>query len=344
MSEAIRLLHVGTDHPHAQGWRALFDHIDGFEVVAHVTEANGRSDTLCGAHRRKPVYQDLACALSEVACDAALVTLPNNETVSAVEALCAAGKHLVLEKPVAGTAQDMQRITDLVNQAGRVAEVAYTWRCHPVSCEIRKLVAEGYIGKVYLGTFRMLATYVALRGSGHYLFKRSVSTGGYLSWLACHWIDLMLFVLQEPVVAVTGITRTMTSEPIDVEDVGGAVLELGSGAVVTLACGYVLPGGKDLYVGLNGDRGWVHWPDGDDEFEAQSDRMEWAHCPKRAMRFDVDRSGGYGGQMSRTLLANFARRIEGAGEPINPPENNVACLRIIDAIYESSRTGRRVEL
>lgn len=342
MADVIRMLHVGPDHPHARGWRTQFDGADAFEVVAYVTAGDGHADTLRNADPATPVYSDLDQALQQIECDAALVTLPNNETVAACRTLCAAGKHLVLEKPVTGTAQEMQRITDMVNEAGVVAEVAYTWRCHPVSVAVRTLVSDGYIGQVYLGEFRMLATSVLLRGADHYLFSRAVSTGGYFNWLACHWIDLMHFLMQESVVSVTGITHTMTPEPITVEDIGGAVVQFESGAVATLHCGYVLPDGKDLYVGLHGDRGWIRWPDGSEQLTAQSDRSEWARKPRRTIRRKVAKSGGYGGQTGRDFLANFALRVKGEGEPINPPENNVACLKVIDAIYESTRTGRRV--
>jgi len=344
MPEPIRVLHVGVDHPHAAGWRTLLDRAPGVAVVGHVTDATGRADTLTGPLRDKPVHQNLDQALTQIPCDAALVTLSNDQTVSACETLCAAGKHLLLEKPVCGTAADMQRITDAIHRAGLVAEVAYTWRCHPISRNIRRLVAQGHIGRILAAELRMLATYVSLRGADHYLFRRSVSTGGYFSWLACHWIDLLHYLVDEPVVAVAAITQTLTSEPIDVEDVGGAVLQLASGAVVNLHCGYVLPEGKDLYVGLNGDHGWVRWPDAGDRCHVHSDRPEWASQPEQSLDVHVDHTGGYSGQMGRELLGRFAERIQGQGEPINPPEQNVACLRVIDAIYESARTGGRVDL
>jgi predicted dehydrogenase len=86
-------------------------------------------------------------------------------------------------------------------------------------------------------------TDVRLRNPAHYLFdpaqnKMEEGTGGYFSWLGCHTIDMIFFVLQQPIVGVTAVVGRFGATETPVEDGGTAIFQMANGMLVTILGGY----------------------------------------------------------------------------------------------------------
>jgi predicted dehydrogenase len=344
MPDKLRLAIVGPAHPHGFGWRGSLDHEPDIEVVSLATAADGETGSLQEPYTRLPVFRHTDDLLTGPAFDAALVCLPNTESVDVCCRLAMAGKHLLLEKPVSADAQGMREVAAVMDRAGVVGQVAYQWRFHPGSRQIRALVEQGVLGRLYSMETRMLASSVVSRGPENYLFKKAVSGGGFFNWLGCHWLDLMNYLAGEHPTAVTAHVATQTPAAIDVEDMGVTILEYPSGLVASLHAGYVWGGGKDLFVGLRGEQGRVHWDASEDRFQAVSNAIQWRHMPDRTFPFQVDKSYGYSGEVTGALIADWLDAIRDRRPTHSSPANNVRVLETIDAIYASSETGRRVSL
>src|SRR5438034_148634 len=79
---------------------------------------------------------------------------------------------------------------------------------------------------------------VARRAADHYLFDPAASGSGFFSWLACHWLDTLLYVTGQSIVGVTARTGVFGAVETKVEDGGVAILDLANGGIATFLGGY----------------------------------------------------------------------------------------------------------
>ena len=148
--------------------------------------------------------------------------------------LAKAGKHILVEKPAAASADDLRLLVDAVRAAGVAFQNGYIWRYHEAAGRLREMVADGRFGKLVSIEMLYVTSSVARRGADHYLFDADTSGGGFFNWLACHYLDLLFFITGQAVQGVTARTGVFGPTQADVEDGGTAILELEGGGIATL--------------------------------------------------------------------------------------------------------------
>lgn len=283
-----------------------------------------------------------------------------------------AGKHVLTEKPVAASSADMAPLLDAVRGAGVRLGVYYTWRSHPIVNDLRAMIDAGVIGKLLSVEGRMITSQVRFRDPAHWLFRKGIAGGGILSWLGCHWIDAIRYVTRDEVTAVSAMVDTLNEQPIDVEDTAGVIMRMGSGAIATLHAGYLLPisqagymsGSYDTYLGFRGLEGNITWypTEEDRPVVVESTSKVWNVTPRRELKYVVAESDAYGGRYGQDFVGRFIASAMGDGQsagtvspdgqdepggpssPYDDGENALCVLRIIEAAYRSSETGRMVSL
>jgi len=112
--------------------------------------------------------------------DFAVVAVPTEEHLPAVRELAAAGVHVLVEKPLAATADEAREIIDIVRDAGLHGAVGHVERCNPALLELRRRVNDGQLGEVFL---------VATERVGP--FPDRVRDVGVVKDLATHDLDLV---------------------------------------------------------------------------------------------------------------------------------------------------------
>lgn len=157
--------------------------------------------------------------------DAAVVALPTSLHAPAAVDVLAAGKHLYLEKPIAATLGEGERLIECWRQSGRIGIVGFNYRFHPLYTRLRALVNEGAIGRVaamrtvFSAAPGPLATWVTRRSTG----------GGALLDLGIHHIDLARFLLQREVRTVAAQIHQAHTEDdrvsLDLELEGGIIAQ-----------------------------------------------------------------------------------------------------------------------
>ena len=180
------------------------------------------------------------------------------------------------------------------------------------------MVADGVVGPLISVEMRMITTQVQFRDPQHWLFRAEHAGGGILSWLGCHYIDMMRYITGDEIVSVAAETATRSGEQIDVEDVAVLSLRFRSGAVGTLHTGYMLAlsgggyhnrSGYDTYVGVNGRMGRIHWSsDGaPSSLTAESTHAGWAGAPRRSYEYALAESPSYLGVYGEQFVGDFIR-------------------------------------
>lgn len=271
-------------------------------------------------------------------CDAAAVT----------RAALQAGKWVYGDKPGAHNAAQMAEIAAVSAATGNHFCPCYANRILTIVPEITRLLQGGAIGRVWSANAHWITSQVTLRGPENWLFHREASAGGILPWLACHWLDLLRVLLRAEVETVMGMVATQCDADIDVEDTAALLLQYDNGVIGTVRAGYSLNPfngyeSTDLYFQFEGSQGGLTWFVRGDRpgYLLRSSHPEyrevgWVDAPANP----TPTAKGYSGDFWEAFLKAW----RGGTAPPATAQDALAVLRIIEAAYASSATGRRVTL
>jgi predicted dehydrogenase len=216
----------------------------------------------------------------------------------------------------------------------------------------RKMLREGAIGKLTSMETRFLTTQVRFRNPKHWLFQRHYSGGGILLWLGCHCLDLLYHVPDDEITEVTGFLATQSGESIDVEDTATLALKFRSGATGTFHAsyslafsgqGYVNAKGYDSYLGFNGQRGRVVWPNLDPVLQIEAPPRT-GQSAIRQESFTLPESNSYGGVFGEVFIRWFIAATQGRAAPPATLADALRTARVIEAAELSAQTGRAVKV
>ena len=158
----------------------------------------------------------------------------------------------------------------------------------------------------------------------------------------------MLYVVDQPIVAVTARAGTFGATPTAMDDGGAAILELEDGALATFVGGYWLPRWtSESHWAIRGSQRWVHW----EPMRTGTGGVLEIHGPQpqfqpmdETFSLPADTVPGYGGARCVALLEDWIASARSGNRVCrNTPESLLATLAVLDRIYESSATGRRIE-
>ncbi|MFT5471315.1 MAG: putative dehydrogenase [Verrucomicrobiales bacterium] len=349
MSSPFRIAFLGIDNPHGAGWRDLFKNFgDEIEITAIVPGFGGATHSLEERLAHVPRFETVDQLLEGGEFDGAFVGLSNDEAPAAAARLAEAGKHILVEKPMAGSAAAARPVVDAVAKSGVAFQNGFMWRYDELATRMKAMVDDGRFGKLVSIEMNFVTSDVRLRNPNHYVFDREISGGGFFNWLACHYLDMLFYVTGQKVVGVTSRVGVFGPNDTEMEDGGIAILDLSGGGVATFVGGYWLPRwAGEAHWAIRGSERWVHW----DPSRAGTGGALEIHGPKpqwnamdEVFELPLDDTTGYGGKRGLDLVRDWLDAARAGGRPCrNSPQTTVETLSLIDAIYEASESGRRVE-
>lgn len=347
---------VGLAHPHAPLYLRTLE-TSGLVSGVALYDADGptRERVARACSKAERSYSDLDALLARPDVPVLLVTLPTDEVPATLIRAARAGKHLICEKPGARSAEEFQSVLAALDTAHVHFTMPYLWRANPAIQQMRSLVQAGALGRLVSVELRQVTTQVRLRDPKHWLFRRDVAGGGILSWLGCHWLDLLRYVTGEEVTRVSATLDTLSGEAIDVEDVASLSMRLTEGAVASLYAGYLLPSGRPGYEGARYDQAIIlrgtegilsHGQEaGDHLVFLESNAPGWHTAPRQTFRFGLPSVAAYGGAHGLAFVEDFLKlALGGEGAPLVSSLDALRLLEILDAAYLSARNGRTVEV
>lgn len=161
---------------------------DAVELVAVVDPVQTRAETLAAEYGATVIETDHARLGGRV--EAAIVAVPNRLHAPVAEDLAAAGIHVLVEKPLARTTAECDRIAAAAARAGVVVAVGHDFRHFPVARLAHTLLAEGLLGEVLEVDLRQ-STGGNWPYASAYVFSREESGGGVLIDFGVHLLDLL---------------------------------------------------------------------------------------------------------------------------------------------------------
>ena len=182
----------GMSRAHMRRFHTLSSRLELAAVADVIGERAQAAAELVPGARVATDYRDI---LDDV--DAVLLVLPHHMHHPVAKACLEAGKHVLLEKPMANSEQECLDLIEASEKADRVLMVAYCMRYHPLVCRMQELLAEKIYGEVFQVSIwtEQLTQYPP----DHWASSAKTLGGGQLFSHGCHYIDILLWYLGRPV-------------------------------------------------------------------------------------------------------------------------------------------------
>jgi predicted dehydrogenase len=295
-----------------------------------------------GSEYHADAYTDYHALLARPDIDAVCVCVPSGLHAQVTLDALAAGKHVLVEKPIALTLADADRMIAVAQARGRKLGVVLQNRYnHPMQA-LREVIDSGKLGRLHLGNacVRWYRPQSYYEDGWHGTWAMD---GGALMNQSIHHIDaLQWFMGSAQSVYAYAATR---AHRMEAEDVGVAVVRFANGALATIE-GSTLTWPQNLEgsVAVFGDHGSVKiggtalnrielWKVAG-ELEQEAELLT-------SQRVDPPSVYGYS---HREVLRDFAQAILTDSDPGTTGPEARKSLAIVLAIYESAATGREVRL
>jgi predicted dehydrogenase len=160
------------------------------------------------------------------------------------------GLAVFCQKPLGRSASETKAVVAAARRANRLLGVDLSYRCLAATEAIRKLVAEGELGRIFAVE---LVFHNAYGPDKPWFYQRELSGGGCVIDLGIHLVDLALWILGGPKVQKVLSKLFAKGAPLKkgqdlVEDYGAARLDLDNGTLVQLSCSWNLPAGCEAII------------------------------------------------------------------------------------------------
>jgi predicted dehydrogenase len=184
----------------------------GAIVVGVLSSTSQRSEEVAERWGIPNAHVDVAEVASGDA-DVVHVCSPNWTHAAYVEALIAAGKHVVCEKPLATSAADAAGMQRAADSAGVVATVPFVYRYHPMVREIRARVRSGELGAVNLIHGHYLQDWLLSAGASNWrVDPRQGGISRAFADIGSHWCDLVEWVSGQRIARLVANTAIAVPE------------------------------------------------------------------------------------------------------------------------------------
>jgi predicted dehydrogenase len=210
MSRGVRVAIAGTGFigaVHARSARLAGASLVG--VAASTPESARRAAAALGAERAFASADELVRADGV---DVVHICTPNHLHVPLAEAALAAGKHVILEKPIAMDADGAQTLAEAAADAAKVAAVPFVYRYYPTVREARERVRAGATGPVRLIHGTYLQDWLLKPTDDNWRVEEQLGGASRaFADIGSHWCDLAEFVSGHRITRLCA--RTMTALP-----------------------------------------------------------------------------------------------------------------------------------
>ena len=346
----------------AAHYLGVYRDLDWVRVVccidAELSSAQKAADTFTSD---KPfATTDYARAL-DADIDAVIISTPNSCHAFQAIAAMQAGKHVLLQKPVAANLADAEAIERAAAESRQTTGLYMSYFDQPLIHDLRDMVSQQRLGDVVHCYARlmhrggMMWSKEALAGRQTWRGSVAETGGGCFIQLAVHYIHIFEWVTQSRVVRATALTQRLHCPGLEGEDVASALLQLESGALVTLDTAWCADG-EELAIHGTGGRAvyrgnrWLALSSSAGKFEG------------RVVRYDGGVTEAFGGPLGEeqvfeitppgfadigNALNQHVAFLEAAREGRAAPvsiASGVWDMRVVGAVYESARTERAVRL
>lgn len=352
MKERINVAIIGAgsiSEEHIKGYQAL----PQVQVIAVCDLDEEKAKAYAEKHNIPQIFTDYHELLKLEELDAVSVTTWNNSHGPISIAAMKAGKDVLCEKPLAMNAKEAQEMVDVAKETGRLLMVGFVRRFETQAAYMKEVIERKKLGQIYYGKTGYLRKW---GNPGGWFCDKRRSGGGPVIDLGVHVIDLIRYLTGKPkAVSVSATTshhyglkphmkglekyNCSDYDPdnniCDVEDSAVALIQFDNGMTLSFETSWVLPLREDLnYLELFGDKAGVKM---EPELEFYTEEQGYYITEKPVIETSNEFSHIFGRE-----IAHFVECITDGVDCLNPAEDGVEIMKIVDAIYQSAATKSEV--
>ena len=166
---------------------------DKIRVVAGATRTVSKAADYAKQHGF-PLYDSYEKVLADPQIDAIIVATPHTQRVEIISAAAQAGKHVFTEKPLALNKQDGDAIINACAKHKVTLAVGFNWRFQPALQEIKRMLADGRLGKLLHIEGNFCGPSVYRFGPDHWRLNPEEGPAGGMTGRGVHVVDAMLYL------------------------------------------------------------------------------------------------------------------------------------------------------
>ena len=313
------------------------------QLAAVYSRDLGRAQAFAAKHGAAKAYDEVDALLGDPNVEAVFIASPNSLHAEQGIRAAAAGKHVLVEKPMTTTLEDALALVRACRDNRVKLGVGFELRHHPGHVFARNQVAQGTLGHIAMAQAqwgfgvrgqRVPEPRTGLRG--WWMEPEMIGGAAALMGTGVHAIDLLRFLTGQEVTEVTSITDGQKSEQ-PLETIAAVTLRFGQGTIATVYCGRILPDSKNDFTlyGINGritGRATL--------WEAQQGRLDLVSETSNSTQvFPSDYLGNFAAQME-----DFGRAVAEDREPAATGIDGLRVVEVTLAALESARHRRTVKI
>ena len=265
--------------------------------------------------------------------DAVSIALPNFLHCPVTLEALTNGKHVLVEKPMAMNSAEAEKMVKKAKEKKKTLAVAMNYRFVPERVFLKEMIKKGELGEIYYikaVSLRKKTFNKSFYKEGNprtWFTTKEKSGGGALVDMGPHLLDLAMWFCDDfKPVSVCGVTSCKMKNG-SVDDLASALIKLKSGATISLEFTWESFTKGKFFLSLFGTEGG-----------AQTDPLI---IYKEMNGTDIEIKPE-AKEAPETLQSHFVSCIKEGKEPEVSGEKGVAVMKIIDAVYESSKQGKTI--
>ncbi|MGH2598581.1 MAG: Gfo/Idh/MocA family protein [Dehalococcoidia bacterium] len=335
MTRPVRVAVIGAGLVAQRSHLPAYVASDEVEIAALVSGRVETARAVAPQFGSPPVLRGWEEAVADPTIDAIDICTPNALHAPIAIAAARAGKHVLVEKPMAMSLDEADAMVEAARQAGVVLMVAHNLRFVPIYETVKRVVAEGTIGRplAVRGVFMHAGPDEFWGATSDWFWKPELAGGGSLLDMGIHMIDLVRWFVDRPVVEVAAMTARSV-KPTAYDDNAIVLLRFEGDAIASVQSSWVARPFPDRQVTIHGELGHlamgrsaeaplaVHLLDG------EGGRKVVPEIPAVSERVNP--------------FVHFVRCVREGKTPLTSGEEGRASLAVALAAYEAAGAGRTV--
>lgn len=351
---------VGCAHIHIRGFTERLAARDDVHVKAAWDHDRARAEKW-GAPLGATLVDTLDAIWNDDEIDAVIINSETDRHAALVEAAAAAGKHLFVEKPLGVQTQETFTMAAQIERANVLFQTGYFMRGAPTSQFLREQIARGHFGRIT--RIRHVNAHSGALGGWfdtewRWMTERKQAGVGAFGDLGAHSLDLILWLMSaqaangstaggmasgptddaaDSVTRATASIGSATGRYGDIDEYGEGLLDFASGAVGSLAAGWVSVA-NPITLEISGTEGHAHICSGELFFQSQhvdgaDGQSPWTELPNEwphAFELFLD------AVVEQTERGSHSQPLVSAREAAER-------VAVMDALYTGAEGGRWVE-
>ncbi|MEM0226346.1 MAG: Gfo/Idh/MocA family oxidoreductase [Thermofilaceae archaeon] len=252
----LRFAILSFAHIHAWSYARVLKSLEEAELVAIYDDDPERLKRAAEAYGVRDLYSDYQQLLKRSDIDAVIIASENARHAELAVASAEAGKHIIVEKPLATTLEDAERMIKAAEKAGVKLQQAFVMRYHDATVAVKRMLDEGAIG-------RILAITTTNHGKfpGLWFDDPKLAGGGAVMDHTVHTADLMRWYTRDEVDEVFAVIGKNIRPQLRSEDCALISLKFRSGVLGSIDCSWSRHEGwpiwGDVYLAIYGTEGFI---------------------------------------------------------------------------------------